>query len=368
MLSYASHNKQSMLIKRATADSVAHQETKRVKLSPWDLNKLELNVSPERYPNFGAIRLHMRVTEELLRLDVHDDTPPADTANAMDAIEYFFNEILVLCCDHGGLGEDYVHLYMSTPGVDFTFAFNPTGPDIKTLRQLLYTNGREPIMRKFMALIQSNNKVRINQETSVLVYLFRAPSGSGKRTKCLRPKQLLQEHKCVREVRTLPGTHVCMGAAIILSDFSRTGRGTDKWDGKDYHYFTRKDRSTSVENLTWYARELCIAADVDWEKPAGVRELAKFGRYLNLNLHVYKLVNGDLDASQSFHSPFVENGDHRYLLLVNDHYHCISNMQGLLRSYRNIQRTICDSCQQIFFNSSEKRNHECSGKYELPEE
>ena len=98
-----------------------------------------------------------------------------------------------------------------------------------------------------------------------------------------------------------------------------------------------------------------IEVHFDCNKLRGLTELNVLSKYVNKNIHIYTVIDGKLDLRNVFHSSKLNNKTRIYLLLIDNHYHTITNIQVLLRNLSNPNRVICDECQIVFSKITQKK-------------
>ena len=347
--------------------SIAQRHDPRM-VNKRDTSRFSFEQGPHAFPTFSALRLDLKVDEPLINLNLKEMSYQTKEL-AFEVVEEFFNEIFQIALMNGGEATDYVHLYMGMPGIDFTFTFNPAGENAVTLEQLLGRNGRDSLMQHFLRMIQSSTKAKIDQNTRIRVYLFRPPQGSGRNQmnnntgkrmcRALRRDDYFKKTRGVRRILISDAYPVCMAAAIIIC------LAVENNDDKTISRYTRPDRKTSITYLTDAAVKLMLDAQLDYKKPCGLPELNVLSKYVNKNIHVYTVIDGILDLSKVFHSTKLYNRSHIYLLLIDNHYHSVTNIQVLLRNFSNPNRVIYDECQIVFSNITRKNHHQCTFNYTI---
>lgn len=322
---------------------------------------------PQEFHRFTSTRYEFR-------LNIADPLDLQDSINSnrqhtIDYVETFFMALFERIRNTPGINNgpsprdsDIVHMYLQCRDVDFLFSLDYVGRDAMTLGGLLNRQSgmMDTMMENFANIIQSGNHVVLDSNTRVLVWLFHVPAGGGKYIKTIDKEDFLKRSKCIRQVYV--DSPLCMAGAIHAARMDR--------DVFRKEYLNAKSRQACRDNWTQKARQLCFMADVSPTEECGLPELEKFAQHLQINLHVFNLqhVNfnyGDAEPEERrLHSTRIDGKPHYYLLLLDNHYHVISNPNGFLRSLQNNRRELCDECQIIFKTKAEFDQHECVKCYD----
>ena len=65
-----------------------------------------------------------------------------------------------------------IHFYLHCAGMDSDFLFSGSGPNRRSLKQLLHGDHLDVIIDRFAQMIQSGRDVTLNNETRLTIYAF----------------------------------------------------------------------------------------------------------------------------------------------------------------------------------------------------
>ena len=69
-----------------------------------------------------------------------------------------------------------IHFYVKCTGMEQDFVFSGSGPERKTLKQLVNGKDLDIIIDRFAQMIQSGRNVILNENTKVIYYAFIPPT------------------------------------------------------------------------------------------------------------------------------------------------------------------------------------------------
>ena len=68
-----------------------------------------------------------------------------------------------------------IHFYLHCAGMESDFVFSGSGPNRRSLKQLLHGDHLDVIIDRFAQMIQSGRDVTLDNETKLTVYAFIPP-------------------------------------------------------------------------------------------------------------------------------------------------------------------------------------------------
>ena len=137
-----------------------------------------------------------------MRLTFHHFDSEQVKHAVISELEHFLRTALQQTIQDGALLTDIIHLYLKCDGLDFDFAFNPSGVHALRLSDLMSGTGLERILDRFSTIIQSGKDIFLDNKTTLTIYSF-TPMEAGttpmllSTTKC----EFIQRSSSIMEIK-----------------------------------------------------------------------------------------------------------------------------------------------------------------------
>ena len=113
----------------------------------------------------------------------HDtETITTHSTDSVASIRHKHEEVKILLLEalqtlHNKNTPDYaiIHFYLHCSGMESDFVFSGTGPNRRSLKQLLHGDHLDVIIDRFAQMIQSGRNVMLDNETKLTLYAFIPP-------------------------------------------------------------------------------------------------------------------------------------------------------------------------------------------------
>ena len=286
----------------------------------------------------------VRITDNI-RLTLHHEDPENLRERNINELQRILTSAFNQCLLDGARREDYVHVYMECTGMDSTFIFNPCGSKAVTLNTLLQPLGLHDMLEKFARLIQSGKNVYLDDKTIITIYTFNPPTGgSGSLFFTSNREEFLNASKSVVKIKN-PADQTCYCLAFVLGM-------TQLSDKKEYNALRNKKPKRWFEQ----ACALHTSLGLSIHEPITNPLMNTLSDLHQTTVHIF-----DISAVRpgfAYHTPNRGYLKHLFFLRDGNHFHYISNMNGILKIFhRNQYHTFCENC----FKTYDKRyTHTCT--------
>jgi len=306
----------------------------------------------ERFSNFNASRFKFKArTAQDIYLDTHHWTPSECVDLAHRSVEKLLTDCFRELQTAGVSDDAIVHIYLSADGMD-DFTFNHAGEESVRFGYLKTLGAVDNMVDGFSRIIQSGKEVILNDKTTVQIMVYEPPTIGGATYYQVSydvPTFIKKSSAIVQIVN--PKDKMCMARAIVVGMYytDSTKTKTEK----------RMIRNPKKQLQAKEALDLCLRAGVDPTERCTTNEMEKFASVLNVNIHIWTIQHG-IDEFVA-HSAPKKGQPHIYLMHSKDHYDCITNIDTVLRSYRNMKRWFCEECCSIVAGHRKGSNkHQCN--------
>ena len=123
-------------------------------VQPHQFKDSVLTEGPSQLLRFGAHKWCFQVRgNNPVRLTFHHFDSEQVKHNVLSELEHFIRTALQQIIQDGALQTDIIHMYLKCDGLDFDFAFNPSGVHALRLSDLMSGRGLDSIVERFSAMI-----------------------------------------------------------------------------------------------------------------------------------------------------------------------------------------------------------------------
>ena len=306
---------------------------------------LEVLNGPQNYPNFRAMRWQYTTNARRYPLytEINNRQVMADQARA-DVTTLIEDALQIAVNDGAGL-DDVVHLYMRAQGLDQQYAFNPAGQFAVTYRQLINNEGGrlDAMVNDIARAVQSGRKVVIDRNTVFTLYAYNVPVG-GTRMRAYHADDLITRSKSI--IRVVNSDNSCFLRAVFLSLQRQISMSSFRQLYKSERYMLELLAEFSA-NTGW-----------DTSRRVSLMDITYLADVLRCVVHVYDISNGNKPRFVFHSEPY--HTKHVYVLLIDCHFHMITNISSILRTFSRCTTTeFCTTCCRIWDN---RTPHVCGGE------
>ena len=327
-------------------------------VQPHQFREAVLTEGPASIPRFRAHKWCFQVRGvNAVRLTFHHFDSEQHKRHVLSELETFLRTALQQIIQDGALMSDIIHLYLKCDGLDFDFAFNPSGLHALRLADLMNTQGLERILERFSAMIQSGKDIFLDNKTKLTIYTFTPLEGGTRPVSVSTTKlEFIQRSASIVEIRNIED-QTCFARCLVMG-LAHSGR----WADVEYNKIRKVSKIKKAnKTLIEKAYEIHTSVGLQIHEPVTSKEMTLLADEWQIQIHCFD-ING-MNPEFSYHSPKRAYADHLFILEDNKHFHYISNIKGVLRNCkRSIQAEFCYDCFDIKFAN---RRHTCKEEDEI---
>ena len=299
-------------------------------VQPHQFRDSVLTEGPTSLPRFRAHKWCFQVRgNNSVRLTFHQFDNEQHKRSVITELEHFLRTALQQIIQDGARMTDIIHMYLKCDGLDFDFAFNPSGVHALRLSDLMSGTGLERILERFSAMIQSGKDIFLDNKTSLTVYSF-TPIEAGvnlmdlSTTKC----EFVQRSGSIVEIKNTED-QTCFARCLVLG-LAKCGR----WGEVQYNKIRKVSKIKKAnKTLVQKAYEIHQSVGLNINQPVTTKEMELLADEWRIQIHCFD-ING-VNPDFSYHSPKRSYGDHLFILQDNNHFHFITNINGFLKNLRH---------------------------------
>ena len=335
------------------------------KYRTWDLRRLE------QYTHFGTTYLDYNVLQDVpINLTTHHDTPQQNVDLTKRCLTKILTEIIADVRTRGFEDDNVTHIFMHLHGLDQDFAFIDAGENAKSLNDFHIDQGViRALVEKFALIIQSGKPVILDGRTTIRVAVFEPPKDKVQSTiprfmgsgwgngmtggfESFSIDEFVQKSKGIVQIKNTD--KLCMPRALAVG-IASLNKDKDQTSKKFYQKMIDYKRKEQERE----AIQLCMNAGVSDTKACDETDLEKFALHLNMNIEVFELRHTFLDHVHSTHH--IDGRPDLFLLYNGEkkHFHCITNIDAVLRAVKNHARTFCTKCRKVVTPKGSDNYHNC---------
>lgn len=306
--------------------------------------KPEVVEGPVRYDKFRALKWVFRVRTHRMRLTLHENDPTSMERRNINELECILKAALNQCLLDGSRNNDYVQICLLCSGMDRPFEFFPSGANATTVHQLLHTHALHDMLEIFSKVIQSGKEVFLDNDSVLTIYTFRPPTGGAKDGRIMFSASMEDWMKTSKSIVRVNNTNdqTCACRCVVLCEYDNE---------KDKKKFKNLARRPDKE---WQdlAHELHKSLGLSIDEPIQLYHLDRLADMKQMTIHIFDpsiLTNDASICKFAYHTPKRGYEKHCFLLRVDNHYHYISNINGVLNFFKRTGKAkFCDKCFRVF--------------------
>ena len=322
-------------------------------VQPHQFRDSVLTEGPTSLPRFRAHKWCFQVRgNNSVRLTFHQFDNEQHKRSVITELEHFLRTALQQIIQDGARMTDIIHMYLKCDGLDFDFAFNPSGVHALRLSDLMSGTGLERILERFSAMIQSGKDIFLDNKTSLTVYSF-TPIEAGvnpmdlSTTKC----EFVQRSGSIVEIKNTED-QTCFARCLVLG-LAKCGR----WGEVQYNKIRKVSKIKKAnKTLVQKAYEIHQSVGLNINQPVTTKEMELLADEWQIQIHCFD-ING-VNPDFSYHSPKRNYGDHLFILQDNNHFHFISKINAVLKHLR--RSNLVEFCYDCFGIKFSNRRLTCS--------
>ena len=344
------------------------------KYRTWDLRRVA------EYKNFGTTYLDYKVLQdEPINLTTHFDTPQQNVDLTKRCLTKILTEIIADVMARGFNDENVTHIFMHLHGLDTDFAFIDSGDNAKSLQDFhIDPAAIRALVDKFALIIQSGKPIILDGRATIRVAVFEPPLNTNQTTipmfvgagwgnggfESYSVDEFIQKSDGIVQIKN--SDKLCMPRALVVgvAFLNKDKDNTSKNFYKDIAKPIKNGKPNTMQQRE--AIQLCIKADVNASKACDKTDMEKFALHLNMNIEIFEFRHTFLDHVASSH--YVKDRPDLFLLYNSQrqHYHCITNINAVLRAVKNNRRIFCKECRKVVTPNWRDNYHNCIKPGETP--
>lgn len=308
--------------------------------------RLTTKEGPTDYTNFKTTvwKFGTQVDGDPINLTLTHASPQEDINRTYTTINDFLEGALEKVREDSRYPQGLVHLSLAIPDSDFYYNYSPAGTAGVTLEKLLDNGRMVDIVDEISNKIQSGKDVYLNNNAELTVYLYQNKTG-GARVREADKGTYIEKSRSVLKVYTPPGEYSCAARAMCAA------KAHLEMNQKQWHVYRTNMKRTSMQSPNEReAYTLMEALNINPYKAVGKEEVGRMARHLGVAVHILDITNNS-KPEYIYHHP----EDNRlglpdtYLLLNDDHYNTITNINAFHRSFSlNCGTEVCVKCHDTY--------------------
>ena len=321
-------------------------------VKPHQFRDPVLTEGPTPLPRFRAHKWCFKVRgNNSVRLTFHHFDTEEFKHKVLTELEHFLRTALQQLQQDGVASSDIIHIYLKCDGLDFDFAYNPAGAHARTVNDLMCGNGLDRVLERFASMIQSGKDIFLDNRTVLTMYTFSPITAGAKQMDVSTTKtEFIERSKSIVEIKNYED-QTCFSRCLVLA-LAHGGIWADvQYDKIRKVSKIKKANKTLIEK----AYEIHTSTGLQINQPITDKEMVLLADEWQIQVHCLD-ING-VNPEFSFHSPKRAYADHLFVLQDINHFHYISNINGVLKNLRRSKYAeFCHDCYDIKFTN---RSHTC---------
>ncbi len=320
--------------------------------------RLVTREGPQEFSNFRTTvwRFGTEITEPVNLTLTHDSTQD-EINQTYDTISQLLTGSLERVMADSNYPNGLVHLALDIHDSGFHYNFSPAGSEGVTLNALLNEGRLIDVIDEISNKIQSGKDVVLNNNSELTVYLYQNIHG-GMRVREANKGMFMEKCRSIVRIFTPPNDYSCAARALCAGKAKLTLN--DK-QFKTYRTLLKRTQHSSQNERE--ALTLLEAVGLDRWSPAGLEKVGEMANHLGVSVHVLDITNRTKPEFVYHYPELADDNDDSlpkvYLVLNNDHYNTVTNVQGFMRAFTNNNRSIvCSRCHHVYSDQG-RRTHVC---------